>query len=389
MGGKGRGWLGTIVCTSFELRDDANTGPAGYVCLKSVMEGELLGVDCCVGWETDLLATPFVLVPAFFAACVGWSSFLAVDSPVAAALLAATIVYAALSGVLRGLSALPTYAALSGRHATLAAMLFWAALSDGYGGDACCDGYSLEFLNWDGCRNLLCRFDVLLRLKQALPLLYERFGPAAAKPVGRGENIRLLVLFELVQCVLCAENWVPASSSQDNDSLNEEVEIESVYEPEPPCTMVEVQGTDVFDIPMEARRRGLDEHELTHFVFEHGVSEGVRLAESQRGRARPVARFDESVFDIPAIARRMGWDEHELMYNVFELGEEEGMWRMTEITEDDASSVVFQGGVVQEPRVCLALDELISITEVRQACEAPEPAKSVLFLFRGEHGLGV
>ena len=77
------------------------------------------------------------------------------------------------------------------------------------------------------------------------------------------------------------------------------------------------------------------------------------------------------------------------MYNVFEFGEEEGMRRMAEITEADASSVVFQGGVVQEPRVCLALDELIPITEVRQACEAPEPAKSVQILFCGEDGLGV
>ena len=120
-----------MVCTSFALRDDANTGPAGYVCLESVMEGELPGVDCCVGRETDLLAaTPFVLVPAFFAAYVGWPSFLAVNSPVAAA---------------RGLAATMVYAALSGGYVTLAAMLFWAALSDGYGGDACCDGYSLEF----------------------------------------------------------------------------------------------------------------------------------------------------------------------------------------------------------------------------------------------------
>ena len=168
-----------------------------------------------------------------------------------------------------------------------------------------------------------------------------------------------------------------------SSSQYEWVEIESDFEPEPPCT-------DVFDIPAEPRRRGLDEHELTHFVFEHGVSEGIRLPESQRDRARPVARFDESVFDIPAIARRVGRDEHELMYNVFEFGEEEeGMRRMAEINEDDVSSVVFQGGVVQEPRVCLALDELISIAEVRQACEAPEPEKCVQILIRGEHGLGV
>ena len=44
---------------------------------------------------------------------------------------------------------------------------------------------------------------------------------------------------------------------------------------------------------------------------------------------------------------------------------------MAELTEDDASSVVFQGGVVQEPRVCSALDELIPVTEVRQACGLP------------------
>ena len=121
-----------MVCTSFELGDDANTGTLGCVCLETVMEGELPGVDCCVGWETDLLAaTPFVHVPAFFAACVGWPSFLAVDSPVAAALLTVTMVYAALSG----------------GYVTLAAMLFWAALSDGYGGFVGCDGYSLEYLH--------------------------------------------------------------------------------------------------------------------------------------------------------------------------------------------------------------------------------------------------
>ena len=71
---------------------------------------------------------------------------------------------------------------------------------------------------------------------------------------------------------------------------------------------------------------------------------------------------------------------------VFEFGEQDGM-RMW--LEDDASSVVFHGGVVQKPRVCLALDELVPVNEVRQACEAPEPAKSVQILFRGQHGLGV
>ena len=57
-----------------------------------------------MGWETDLLAaTSFVLVPAFFAAFVGWPSFLEVDSPVAAALLAATMDCAAPSVFFHGL----------------------------------------------------------------------------------------------------------------------------------------------------------------------------------------------------------------------------------------------------------------------------------------------
>ena len=77
------------------------------------------------------------------------------------------------------------------------------------------------------CRNLLVG---LLRLKEALPLLYDSFGPAAAllTLVGRGENFRLLMLLEMVQCMLSA------SSSQENESLYED------YEPELPCTMVEV-----------------------------------------------------------------------------------------------------------------------------------------------------
>ena len=38
--------------------------------------------------------------------------------------------------------------------------------------------------------------------------------------------------------VLCAENWVPGSSSQEVEAdLFEWVEVES-YEPEPPCTMI-------------------------------------------------------------------------------------------------------------------------------------------------------
>ena len=167
--------------------------------------------------------------------------------------------------------------------------------------------------------------------------------------------------------------------SSDSSSQFEWVELESAHEPEPPCTMVDTQGTDVFDILAEARMQGLDEQELMHFVFEHGVSEGLRLAECQRGQVRARDRLDDNLFDLLAIARRRGWDEHELTHMVFEFGEEEGMRMIEELTlEDDVSSVVLQGGVVQEPRVCLSLDELLPVNEVRQACEASEKRSDTL-----------
>ena len=177
-------------------------------------------------------------------------------------------------------------------------------------------------------------------------------------------------------------------SCQETDNLYEVVETESDYEPEPPCTMVDCQGSDVFDIPEEARMRGLDEHELLYFVFEHGVQHLLRLAECHSGQER--ARDRQERVRHPGDCSQEGWDEHELMHIMFEYGEQEGMRRMEEVSlEDDANSVVFQGGVVQELRVCLALDELIPVNEVRQASKAPEPAKSVQILFRGQHGLGV
>ena len=150
---------------------------------------------------------------------------------------------------------------------------------------------ALEFLPGVGCRSLLCRLAGLLQLKKALPMLNEWFGPAAATPKemevselgflaldGRGENIRLLVLSEMVQRALCAENWVPGCSSPESDSLHEWVQVESDYEPEPPWTIWN-SSADVFDIPGEVARRGLDEHEFKHFVFEHAVAQGLRLAE--------------------------------------------------------------------------------------------------------------
>ena len=251
--------LGTMVCPSFVLGGDANTGSAGYVCLEAeLMDGEsdfhaamlaafafaaLLGLPSFFAVVCPGAATPFLdgendffaaMLAAFaFAALMGWPSCFAVDCPGAAtpfldgendffAAMLAAFAFAALMGwpscfavdcpavpvVLSG------YAALSEvlcRFWVPAAMLVWAALSDGYGGYACCVAYSLEFL----------------------------FGAAMMLAPLAVENTRLFILLEMVQVVFCVENWVPGSSSQRDDSDPFEwVEVES-YEPEPPCTMVD------------------------------------------------------------------------------------------------------------------------------------------------------
>ena len=217
--------LGTMVCPSFVLGGDANTGSAGYVCLEAeLMDGEsdlyaamlaafafaaLLGLPSffavvCTGaatlfldGENDFFAV--MLAAIAFAALMGWPSCIVADCPAVPVVLSVYMLcYAALSEVLS-------------RLWVPAAMLVWAALSDGYGGYACCVAYSLEFL----------------------------FGAAMMLAPLAVENTRLFILLEMVQVVFCVENWVPGSSSQRDDADPFEwVEVES-YEPEPPCTMVD------------------------------------------------------------------------------------------------------------------------------------------------------
>ena len=55
------------------------------------------------------------------------------------------------------------------------------------------------------------------------------------------------------------------------------------------------EGSDVFDIPTEARMRGLDEHELMHMVFECGEEEGIRMMEELSWRSGAGA---EDVFGL-------------------------------------------------------------------------------------------
>ena len=152
------------MCPSFVLGGDANTGSAGYVCLETGLMGcesdfhaamraafafaALLGLPSFFAVVCPSAATLFLggendfnaAMPAVFAfaALMGWPSCFAVDSPVVpAALSGGMLCFAALSGLLR-------------RFCVPAAMLFWVAFSDGYGGYACCDEYSLKFFVW-GC----------------------------------------------------------------------------------------------------------------------------------------------------------------------------------------------------------------------------------------------
>ena len=114
--------LGTMVCPSFVLGGDANTGSAGYVCLETeLVDGEsdfhsampdatasfaaFLGLPSFVavvcpdastlflGGEDDFYAAMPAAI-TFFAATLGWPSFFVADSPDAA-----TPVFVALSGV--------------------------------------------------------------------------------------------------------------------------------------------------------------------------------------------------------------------------------------------------------------------------------------------------
>ena len=316
----------------------STSGGAGHVGLGEHWSGLVLWLCESVGGDPGWRGCFFAATPdatAFIAATVGWPSFL---------VLRRFSWVGRMISMPRCLLRSPCVAAL---FFAVESPVVLAALS---GGLACCAALSgflrrlrgvAAFFFWDGCRGVA---------QSGLgPVIVASWGCFQSFP---GRFAALLAAFEMVAGAVAVSS---SSSSQ-----YEWVEQESDHEPE-----------------------------LMHFVFEHEVSEGLCMVECQRDRARPVDRVDENVFDFPAVVRRMGWDDHELMHMVFEFGKEEGMRTMEVFTVDDASSVVFQGGVVQEPRVCLALDELIPANEVRQACEAPEPAKSVQILFRGQQGLGV
>ena len=99
------------------------------------------------------------------------------------------------------------------------------------------------------------------------------------------------------------------------------MEVES-YEPEPQCTMIN-NTLHTFDLAGEARRRGRCEHELMYHIFEFGVPEGLRSMEAHMKALASCGQGSESVLRC----RR-----------ILELAAE----------EDEANSVVFPGGVLQD-----------------------------------------
>ena len=306
--------LGTMVCLSCVLGGDAGSAVFFFFCFETeLVDGRsdfhaamsvafafaaflglpsFFAVVCpgvatlFLGGENDFHAAMHAAIA--FAALMGWPSCFAVDSPaVLAALSGGMLCYAALSGFLR-------------RLRVLAAMLFWAALSDGYGGYACCVEYSLEFL----------------------------FGAATLIAPLAAEKTRLFILLEMVQVVLCAENWVPGSFSQEVEAdLFEWVEVES-YELELPCTMTNNNPSPTPPSPHvrpcgRGAQKRLCEHELMFHIFEFGVPEGLRSMEAHMTTLASVGEGSESVSQ----GRR-----------ILELAAE----------EDEANSVDFLGGVLQE-----------------------------------------
>ena len=204
----------------------------------------------------------FVLVPAFFAAFVGWPSFIEVACPVAAALIARDD---GLRRAFRGSSWACRDAVSCCRVQVVSRCCdawFGLRFQTAMVGMPGCVAYSLEFL----------------------------IGAVMMFALVAVENTRLFILLEMVQVVFCVETWVPGSSSQRDDADPFEwVEVES-YEPEPPCTMID-STPHVNDLVGEARRRGWCEHELMYHIFEYGVPEGFY---SMEAHMKAMASVDES-----------------------------------------------------------------------------------------------
>ena len=81
--------LGSMVCPSFVLGGDANTGSAGYVCLGTELMGR----------ESDFHAA--MLAAFAFAALMGWPSCFAVDSPAVSAALSGRYANTSSAGYVR------------------------------------------------------------------------------------------------------------------------------------------------------------------------------------------------------------------------------------------------------------------------------------------------
>ena len=120
------------------------------------------------------------------------------------------------------------------------------------------------------------------------------FQPLCAGERGLGTNTRLFSVSELVRRAMSA------SSSSD---LYECFEVESDYEPEPPCTIVNSRSVDVFD-----RSSG-------------GGSKGVvrARAHAQRVRARCLAGAEDGGFFILGMVVLVRWIDRKGTFSTFHV----------------------------------------------------------------------
>ena len=249
-----------MVCPSFVLGGDANTGLAGYVCLETELMGResdfhaamlaafafaaLLGLPSffavvCpgaatlfLGGENDFYAA--MLAAFTFAALMGWPSCFAVDSPAVPAALSGKYANTGSAGVCLETELVdwePDFFAALPAAFAFAALMGWPScfvvdspavpvvLS---GGMLCCAALSevlrrfwvpAGMLFWaalsDGYGGFACCVEYSLEFLFGAAML---IAPLAA------ENTRLFILLEMVQVVFCAENWVPGNSSQEDEA---------------------------------------------------------------------------------------------------------------------------------------------------------------------------
>ena len=124
-----------MVCPSFVLGGDANTGSADFVCLETeLLDGDSDSMPRCLPRLRLLRCWAYPRSSQWFALVQRRFSWVERMISMPRCLLRSPSVLAVLSG---GMLCCAAFSGFLRRFGVPAAMLFWAALSDGYGGYAC------------------------------------------------------------------------------------------------------------------------------------------------------------------------------------------------------------------------------------------------------------